>query len=107
MINITHFRIKPLASASGHGRYITVTPERVLVSVGVWPLPITVINEEPAHFRYDYVTAVSPTPRTGSGLKYPLVLLESSTVDTIFFKAKAETAGVVIKICVKHLRGPP
>jgi hypothetical protein len=31
-------RIKPLALASGHGRYITVTPERTLVSVGEWPL---------------------------------------------------------------------
>jgi hypothetical protein len=77
------------------------------VSVGVWPLPITVINEEPAHFRYDYETAVTPTPRTRSGLKYPLVLLESSTVDTIFFKAKAETTGVVIEICIKYLRDPP
>jgi hypothetical protein len=32
-----HIRIKPLALASGHGhsRYITVTPEQKLVSVGV------------------------------------------------------------------------
>jgi hypothetical protein len=30
--------------ASGHGRYITVTPERKLVSVGEWPLHIAVIN---------------------------------------------------------------
>jgi hypothetical protein len=30
----SHTRIKPLALASGHGRYITVTPERALVSVG-------------------------------------------------------------------------
>jgi hypothetical protein len=30
----SHTRIKPLALASGHGRYITVTPERTLVSVG-------------------------------------------------------------------------
>jgi hypothetical protein len=29
-----HTRIKPLALASGHGRYIAVTPERELVSVG-------------------------------------------------------------------------
>jgi hypothetical protein len=39
-----HTRIKPLALASGHGRYITVTPERTLLSVGEWPLHITVIN---------------------------------------------------------------
>jgi hypothetical protein len=44
MINITHLRIKPLALASGHGRYITVTPERTFLSVGEWPLHITVIN---------------------------------------------------------------
>ena len=37
-------RIKPLALANGHGRYITVTPERALVSVGEWPLHIAVIN---------------------------------------------------------------
>ena len=35
-------RIKPLALASGHGRYITATPERALVPVGEWPLHITV-----------------------------------------------------------------
>jgi WD40 repeat protein len=29
---------RTLALASGHGRYITVTPERTLVSVGEWPL---------------------------------------------------------------------
>jgi hypothetical protein len=29
-----HTRIKPLTLASGHGRYITVTPERTLLSVG-------------------------------------------------------------------------
>jgi hypothetical protein len=34
----SHTRIKPLALASGHGRYMTVTPERALVSVGEWPL---------------------------------------------------------------------
>jgi hypothetical protein len=39
-----HTRIKPLALASGHGRYITVTPERTLVSVGEWSLHIAVIN---------------------------------------------------------------
>jgi hypothetical protein len=31
-----------LALASGHGRYITVTPERTLFSVGKWPLHIAV-----------------------------------------------------------------
>jgi hypothetical protein len=41
---ITHLRIKPLALTNGHGRYIIVTPERTLVSVGEWPLRITVIN---------------------------------------------------------------
>jgi hypothetical protein len=40
----SHTRIKPLALASGHGRYITVTPERILVSVREWPLHIAVIN---------------------------------------------------------------
>jgi hypothetical protein len=38
MINITHFRIKPLTLASDHGRYITVTPERTLLSVGEWEM---------------------------------------------------------------------
>jgi hypothetical protein len=46
MINITHFRIKGLPLTNGHGRYMTVTPERTLVSVGGWELHtwITVIN---------------------------------------------------------------
>jgi hypothetical protein len=33
-------RIKPLPLTNGHGRYITVTPERTLFSVGEWPLHI-------------------------------------------------------------------
>jgi hypothetical protein len=37
-------RMKPLALASGHGRYITATPERALLSVGEWPLHIAVTN---------------------------------------------------------------
>ena len=44
MINTTHLRTKPLTLASGHGRYITVTPERTLLFVGEWPLHIAVIN---------------------------------------------------------------
>jgi hypothetical protein len=34
MMNITRFRIKPLALTNGHGRYMAVTPERALASVG-------------------------------------------------------------------------
>jgi hypothetical protein len=33
-------RIKPLALTNGHGRYMTVTPERTLASVGKFPLDI-------------------------------------------------------------------
>jgi hypothetical protein len=33
-------RIKPLAFANGHGRYMTVTPERTLASVRGCPLNI-------------------------------------------------------------------
>jgi hypothetical protein len=33
-------RKKPLALTNGHGRYMTVTPERTLVSVGECPLNI-------------------------------------------------------------------
>jgi hypothetical protein len=40
----SHTRIKPLALASGHDRYITVTSERTIVSVGEWPLHKAVIN---------------------------------------------------------------
>jgi hypothetical protein len=40
----SHTRIKPLALASSHSRYITVTPEWALVSVGEWPLHIAAIN---------------------------------------------------------------
>jgi hypothetical protein len=37
-----HFdtRIKPLPLTNGNGRYMTVTPERALVSVGKCPLDI-------------------------------------------------------------------
>jgi hypothetical protein len=52
MINITHLRIKSLALASGHSRYITVTPKRTLVSVGEWPLNIIA--------RYKFVTVSLP-----------------------------------------------
>jgi hypothetical protein len=45
--------------ASGHGRYIPVTPERALPPVEEWPLHTTVINLKPFHFRNGYVTAVS------------------------------------------------
>jgi hypothetical protein len=45
MINITHLRIKQLPLTNGHGRYITVTPERELLSVGEWPLHVAVINK--------------------------------------------------------------
>jgi hypothetical protein len=40
----SHTEIKTLPLASGHGRYITVTTERELFSVGEWPLPVAVIN---------------------------------------------------------------
>jgi hypothetical protein len=33
-------RIKPLALTNGHGRYMTVTPERAIASVGECPLHI-------------------------------------------------------------------
>jgi hypothetical protein len=33
-------RIKPLALTNGHGRYMAVTSERALVSVGKFPLNI-------------------------------------------------------------------
>jgi hypothetical protein len=35
---------------NGNGRYMAVTPERTLVSVGEWPLHITVV-------RYKFLTA--------------------------------------------------
>jgi hypothetical protein len=37
-------RIRPLPLINSHGRYITVASERKLVSVGEWPLHITVLN---------------------------------------------------------------
>jgi hypothetical protein len=37
-------RIKPLPLTNGHDRYMAVTPERALASVGGWPLHLTVIN---------------------------------------------------------------
>jgi hypothetical protein len=56
----SHIRIKPLTFASGHGRYITATPERALLSVGEWPLHIyNRYKFSPFHFQNSYVTAIS------------------------------------------------
>ena len=49
----SHTRIKPFALASGHGRYMTVAPERTLVSVGEWPLHVT-------YSRHKFVTVSLP-----------------------------------------------
>jgi hypothetical protein len=38
-----HTRIKPLALASGHGRCMTIAPERTPVSAGEWPLHLTAL----------------------------------------------------------------
>jgi hypothetical protein len=46
-------RIKPLALASGHGRYIAVKPERTLLSVGEWGMAVT-------NNRYKFITASLP-----------------------------------------------
>ena len=46
-------RIKPLALTNDHGRYMTVTPERTLASVGEWPLHI-------AYSRYKFLAASLP-----------------------------------------------
>jgi hypothetical protein len=48
--------IKPLHLTNGHARYITVTPERTILSVGKWPLHITVINLWPFRFWNGYRT---------------------------------------------------
>jgi hypothetical protein len=37
-------RIKPLPLTNGHGRYMAVTPERTIFTVGELPLHATVIN---------------------------------------------------------------
>jgi hypothetical protein len=51
-------RIKPLPLTNGHGRYMTVTPEQTLVSVGEWPLHI--------YCRYKFI-AVSLPKRLRNG----------------------------------------
>jgi hypothetical protein len=51
-------RIKPLALTNGHGRYMAVTPERALASVGGCPLNIWPLKFWPFHFRNGRVTAV-------------------------------------------------
>ena len=83
-----------MALASGNGRYITVTPERELVSVGVggWPLRNITYNIQPLSI---YTVTVSLGSR--SGLKYPLGLLESSIYIDNIIVFKAETTGVVMK----------
>ena len=74
-------RIKPLTLTNGHGRYMTVTPERALASVGGFPLDIQPFIFWSFHFRNGRVTAVlevKPPSGSRSGLKNPLGLLEGS-----------------------------
>jgi hypothetical protein len=61
----------PLALASGHVRYTTVTSERKLVSVGEWPLHKTVMYKPVtvSHFRGGYVTAKMPRPKMPKEIK--------------------------------------
>jgi hypothetical protein len=65
MINITHLRIKPLALASGHGRHMTVSSERALLSVG--EMAVT-------HNGYKFVTVSllkpPPVPRSGKKISW-------------------------------------
>jgi hypothetical protein len=61
-------RIKPLPLTNGHGRYTTVTTEQTRVSVGEWPLHITVINKcvtvsLPKRFRNGRFTSETAVPR--------------------------------------------
>ena len=49
----SHTRIKPLAFTSGHGRYITVTPEQTLMSVCRWGMAVT-------YSRYKFVNVSIP-----------------------------------------------
>jgi hypothetical protein len=44
---------------TGPGRYIAVTPERTLSSVGEFPLNTQPLNFGPFHFRNGRVTAIS------------------------------------------------
>jgi hypothetical protein len=84
---ITHLRIKPLDLTNDHGRYITVTPERALASVGKCPLNIYPLIFWPFHFQNGRITAVSllkPPPESRSGLKNPLGLLESPIYVIVF-----------------------
>jgi hypothetical protein len=60
-VKYSHTRIKPLALASGHGRYITVTPERTLLSVGEWPLHIDIAISLPKRFRNGRFTSETAT----------------------------------------------
>jgi hypothetical protein len=72
-------RIKPLALTNDHGRYIAVTPERALASVGECPFHETAVIR-PFHFRNRRaaVSELKPSLGSRSGLKNTLELLESS-----------------------------
>ena len=62
-------RIKPLTLANGHGRYMTVTPERTLASVGpyLWGMSVKYIDfkflsvslpKRPCNGRFNSETAI-------------------------------------------------
>ena len=79
-------RIKPLASANGHGRYISVTPERTLASVGGCALNIAVkflavsLPQPPCNGRFNSFGGFRSETATWirQCLKSPLGLLEIS-----------------------------
>jgi hypothetical protein len=113
-----HTRIKPLALASGHGRDITVTPERALVSVEELPLHIThkrhklVTVSLPKLFRngrFASETAVRRFQKQNGHLdpevvlKYPRSNFEE-TLCIIVFQGGDDGRGY--RICIKHPEGP-
>jgi hypothetical protein len=62
---------EPLTSTRHNGRYRTVSPQRALYSVGVWPLHTDVINLRPFRFLNGYDSAVSEVKRPVSEVKPP------------------------------------
>jgi hypothetical protein len=84
--------MKPFPLTNGHGRYImAVTPERILLSVGEWPLPGACKRCNHGH---KFVT-VSHLKRLRDGR------FTSAPGSRSGLKNTLETTGVVIETCVK------
>jgi hypothetical protein len=110
-------RTNPLALAldlaNGHGSYTTADPERTRLPVGEceWPLHNLAIKcltvSLPKRSRGGCLNSRTPPPGSRSGLRCPLKILETPTVDIIVFSGGGDGWFTAIEICLRTPGGLP